>query len=138
MLGHNSSQDLTANLLNNVCKDVEIEPRLLLVTGKNLENQTGNRRNETRADIRSTGFWARGQQAFTDKRVFNPNANSYPNSALPQCYTQNKREKKRWYNERVLQIEYDSFTPLVFLVYGAMQRECSTFRKILPKVLSGK
>ena len=32
---HNDLRDLTANLLSNVCNDVEIEPKLLPVTGEN-------------------------------------------------------------------------------------------------------
>ena len=124
---HNDLQDLTANLLSNVCNDVEIEPKLLPVTGEISSNTGANTRTEARLYIRSRGFWARGQQPFFDIRVFGPNAKRYLNSALPQCYAQNEREKKRQYNERVLQIEPGSFTPLVFSIYGGMLRECSTF-----------
>ena len=123
---HNDLRDLTANLLSNVCNDVEIEPKLLPVTSENFSNRTANTRTEVRLDINQEGSGL-GQQAFFDIRVFDPNAKRYLNSALPQCYAQNEKEKKRQHNERVLQIEHGSFTPLVFSVYGGMSRECSTF-----------
>ena len=47
---------------NNECNDVEIEPKLLLFIGENFSNRTANTRTETRLDIRSWGFWVRGQQ----------------------------------------------------------------------------
>ena len=56
-------------MLKNVYKYAEIKSRLLRVTDNNLESQTRKRHNETRVDVRSTGFWARSQQAFTDKRI---------------------------------------------------------------------
>ena len=43
----------------------------------------------------------------------------------------NEKEKKRQYNERVLEVEHGSFTPLVFSSNGGMGRECSTFYKRL-------
>ena len=135
---HNDLRGLTANLLSNVCNDVEIEPKLLPVTGGNLSNRAANTRTEARLDIRSRGFWVRGQQAFFHIRVFDPNAKRYLNSALPQCYAQNEKEKKRQYNERVFQIEHGSFTQLVFSIYGGMSRECSTFYNRLSNLLSEK
>ena len=58
---HNDLRDLTANFLSNVCDDVEIEPKLLPVTGQNISNRIANTRTETRLDIRSRGFWVKGQ-----------------------------------------------------------------------------
>ena len=56
-----------ANLLTNVCNDVENDPRLLPVIEENLENQTATKCNETRLDMRSAGFRERGQQVLFDK-----------------------------------------------------------------------
>ena len=39
----------------------------------------------------------------------------------------NEREKKRAYNERVLQIDSVILAPLFFSIYGSMEGECSTF-----------
>ena len=117
---HNDLRDLTANLLTEVCKDGDIEPQLLLVTGETFDNRTATTSNEARVDIKSRGFWVRDQQTFFDVRVFDPNANQYLNKALSQCYMksyiqkcyfQNEKEKKRQYNERVLEIDHGTFNP---------------------------
>ena len=107
---HNDLCDLTANLLTDVWRDVDIEPQLLPVTGEAFENRTANTSNEARVDIRSRGFWVIGQETFFDVRVFDPNANWYLNKALPQCYIQKEKGKKRQYNEKVLEIDHGSFT----------------------------
>ena len=61
---HNDLRDLTANLLTEVCKDGDIEPQLLLVTGETFDNRTATTSNEARVDIKSRGFWVRDQQHF--------------------------------------------------------------------------
>ena len=48
----------------------------------------------------------------------------------------NGQEKKRAYNERVLQIEHGMFTPLVFSIYRSMGRKCRTFYSRLSDLLS--
>ena len=78
----NDLRELTANLLSNVCNDVEIELKLLPVAGENFSSRTVNTCTEARLDIRSSGFWVRGQQAFFDIGVFDPNAKRYLNSVL--------------------------------------------------------
>ena len=109
---HNDLRELTANLLTEVCKDVDIEPQLLPVTSETFKNRTANTSKEARVGIKSRGFWVRGQQAFSDVRVFDPNANRYLNKALPQCYIENEKKKEQ-YNERVLEIDHGSFTQMV-------------------------
>ena len=91
-------RNVTANLLSNVCNDVDIEPKLLPVTGQNLSNRTTNTRTEARLDITSVvggEFWVRGRQVFFNIRLFEPNAKRYPNSALSQCCAQNEKEEKK-------------------------------------------
>ena len=56
----------------------------------------------------------RGQQKFIDMRVFVPNANQCPKKALPQCHIQNEKEKKRQYNEKVLEIDQGRFIPPLY------------------------
>ena len=125
-------------MLSEVCKDLEIEPKLTPLTGEVLGSRTANRTNEARLDIRARGVWERGQQAFLDLTIFDPNACLYYNKSLQQCHVMNKQEKKRAYNERVLQIEHGTFTPLFFSIYGTMGRECRTFYSRLSDSLSEK
>ena len=39
---HNDLRGLTANLISNVCNDVEVEPKLLPVAGENFSNRKSN------------------------------------------------------------------------------------------------
>ena len=64
---------LTAKKLSEVCCDTEIEPTIVLLSGEDLSNRTTNRSSETILDVQARGFWERGQQAFFDLRVFDPN-----------------------------------------------------------------
>ena len=135
---HNDLRDLTAKILSEVCYDTEIEPRLAPLSGEDLSNRTANRSNEARLDVRARGFWERGQQAFFDLRVFDPNACRYLNKSLQHFHAINENEKKRAYNERVLQVDHGTFTPLVFSIYGSMGRECHKFYSRLSDLLSEK
>ena len=47
-----------------------MEPRQQPQDGENLSLRTANHEDEARLDIRATGFWSRGQEAFFDVRVF--------------------------------------------------------------------
>jgi len=135
---HNSIRDLTANLLKETCNDVEVESKLQALTGERLQYRTAITGDEARLDVRARGFWQRGQQAFFDVRVFDPNANRYLNTNLQQCHVTNEKEKKRCYNERVLQVEHGTFTPLVFSIYGSMGRECAKFYSRLADMIAEK
>ena len=114
---HINLRDLTANMLSEVCKDVEIEPKLTPSTDEVSGSRTANTTNEARLDIRARGVWERGQQAFLDLRVFDPNTFRYLNKSFQQCHVMNEQERKRTYNERILQIQHGTFTPYVFSIY---------------------
>ena len=43
-----------------VCKNIDIEPRMLLVTGETRNNARTNTSHEVRVDIQTKGFWVRG------------------------------------------------------------------------------
>ena len=72
------------------------------------------------------------------ERVFNPNANRYVNQSLKKIHEINEKEKKRAYNERVQEIEHDSFTPIVMSATGSMTRECSKFYSRLSEMIAEK
>ena len=61
---HNDLRDLTAKLLSEVCRDVEVEPTLLPLTGEHMDYRTAIETDEARVEIRARRFWIRGQQAF--------------------------------------------------------------------------
>ena len=97
-----------------------IEPMLNELTGENLGQASANTSAEARLDVSARGVWSRNQRAFFDIRVFNPNARRFQGQSLKQSYVTNEKEKKRMYNNRILQVENGTFTPLVFNAFGGM------------------
>ena len=134
---HNDIRDFEAGLLSKVCSDVETEPALQPVTRETL--QTGNiTEDEARLDVRARGFWRRGQNAFFDVRVTNANATSQATQPLQSVLTKHEREKKRQYNQRVMDIEHGTLTPLVFTVNGSMGPECAQYHRCLADKIAEK
>ena len=93
---------------------------------------------EKHALISELGFWRRGQNAFFDVRVTNANAPYQVDSPLSSTLKKHEREKKRQYNERVMQVETGCFTPLVFSTIGSMGPETAAFHKALAEKLAEK
>jgi len=138
-LRHNELRDLTAGLLREVCYDVSTEPPLQPLTGEAFAARSVNRDDHARLDISACGFWGgRFERTFFDVRVFNPFA---PSNQLPQLsatYRRHEREKRRHYEQRVLEVERSSFTPLVFSTSGGLGLAASTFYRRLASLLSEK
>ena len=124
---HNNVRDFEASLLEKVCADVQIEPPLQPVN-----------EDQARVDIRARGFWRKGQTAYFDVRITNPNSESQKTQSLPKIYEKHEKEKKRRYNDRILNNEMGSFTPLVFSVSGGMSNECMNYHKHLADKIAQK
>ena len=63
---HNELRDLEAQMLNMVCRDVEVEPAVLQqTTGESLTRGT-NAAPDARLDIHARGFWSRQGSIFFD------------------------------------------------------------------------
>ena len=108
------------------------------MTTEILPGRSANTSADARLDIRARGFWRRGQNSFFDVRVTNPDCASQVNSSIPCILKKHEQEKKRQYNERVMQIEQGTFTPLVFTTTGSMGPECLQYHKSLVEKLSNK
>ena len=137
-LYHNQIQDLTANLLKIICHDVLIKPTLQQLTGESLHERTANITDEACIDIAARGFWISSQQAFFDIRVFNSMARQYGCQELTKGYKINECEKKRQYNEQILEVEHGSFTSLVMTALSSMGREASKFYSCLSESITEK
>ena len=135
---YDAIKDFEASLLSKVSMDVEIEPQLQPVTSEILPGRCSNTSAEARLDIRARGFWRRGQNAYFDVRVTNPDSASQVNSSIPAILRKHEESKKREYNERVIQIEQGTFTPLIFTTTGSMGPECILYHKALAERLSTK
>ena len=126
-IGHKDLRDLTANMMSKVCKDTEIEPKQTPLSWEELQSRSSNNSNEARADIRTRGFRERGQQAFFNRSVFDPNTSPYCNRSLQQCHVMNEQKKKRVCNERILQIDHGTFTPVVFSINEEWEESAKSF-----------
>ena len=136
---HNEIRDFTGELLTVVCHDVCTEPILQSLDGETFDLASANTENNARADIRAKGFWGLRQQcAFFDITVFNPNVQSNQMFALTSCYRHHKKRKKRVYEQRVVEIEHGSFTPLVFSTTGGMGPLADIFYRRLAALISTK
>ena len=71
-----------------------------------------------------------------DVRIFHPSASS--NAAVADPFQKHEQEKKRTYNQRVIDVEKASFVPLVFSTNGTMGKEADKFHKRLATLLSMK
>ena len=121
-------RDFEANLLKQVCNDVESEsPLQLLDVG-----------DEARPDVRARGFWRNGQNAFFDIVVTNTNCVSQSSMSASKIYAKHEAIKKRSYNQRIMQVEHGTFTPLVFSVNGGVGPECERFHKHIAEKIAEK
>ena len=138
-LRHNEIFDLTANLLTEVCSNVCVEPELQPLSGESLKNRTANTEDHARLDIAANGLWGgRNERNFVDVRVFNPHAPTNKNTPLQSAYRTHEKMKKRAYQQRVLEIEHASFTPVVLSATGGMANEATFFYKRIASLLALK
>ena len=57
---------------------------------------------------------------------------------VEKYFRANENEKKKSYDNRVLQIENGSFTPMVFAANGSMEKACIWFYKRLAEMIADK
>ena len=137
IMRHNALRDLEGNLMREVCRDVQIEPGLLPANQEELRAQT-NGAPKARLDIAARGVWSQGEKTYFDVRVTHTNALSNRGKTLDQIYRKNENEKKNLYNDRIINVEKSSFTPLVFSTSGGMAPECLKLNKRIAELLAHK
>ena len=136
---HNEVRDLTASMLKDICHDVCIEPHLQPLSGEVMSHRSAITDIGARLDISARGFWGgRFERSFFDVRVFNPSARSNRTSSMQSVYRKHEMEKKRCYEQRVLEVEHASFTPLVMSTTGGMGNMATTFYSRLASMLGEK
>ena len=70
---HNEFHDSFANLLSDVCHDVEIEPHLRPLQGKTFALKSTTTDDDVRLDIKAKGLWElRFNKTYFDVKNFNP------------------------------------------------------------------
>ena len=136
---HDEIRDLTASLLDEVCHDVEIEPRLQPLSGEQLNQASGISNPDARLDIKARGLWGGAFEcAFFDVRIFNPRAHSNLAPSTAATYRRHEQMKRRQYEQRVRDVEMASFSPLVFSSSGGFGPAATTTFKRIASCLADK
>ena len=55
-----------------------------------------------------------------------------------KAYAKHEKEKKKNYNQRIMQVEHSTFTPLIYSVNGGIGPECEQFHKHLTEKIAEK
>ena len=84
------------------------------------------------------GVWGDYEKTFLDIRIMHPNSPSYVDKPIEQVYAAHEQEKKRCYNERVLQVEKGSFTPIVGSTFGGWGNEAQIYHKRIATLIAMK
>ena len=103
--------------------DVRVEPQLQTLSDETISGKTANKSDQNEVDVSARELWLAGHVAFFDVRLFNPTPKRYANYENRKSYNINEKEKKKQYNDLILQVEHGTFTPLVMFVTGDMDRE---------------
>ena len=125
---HNALRDTEAKIMANVCKDVRTEPSLLETEGYGNE----------RPDVSARGVWSTYEQSYFDVKVMHPTADSHMRKSLAAMYSEGQGEKKRKFNDRIINVEKGTFTPLVFSTTGGMAPECTRLNKRLAELTAAQ
>ena len=123
--------------MNTVCKDVQIQPILQDITGEVL-NPGANKSADARLDIHAREFWEKCSSAFFNVTACHPNADTFIHHSPKQLYKMHKQGKRLQYATIDLEIEKETFTPLVFTTTGGMREECLRYHKRLAELLAMK
>ena len=133
---HNELRDTTRDLMSEVCKNTVSEPLLQPLSGEKFRHSTANTQDNARLDLSADDFWIRGQRAFFDVRVFDPVAPSYITQKLEAAHKKQEDSKRLNYEERVIEVEHASFTPLVFTVAGGMGKAAQVFYNRIAEMIA--
>ena len=137
---HDDVRNLLTSLVGKVCTNVEVElePQLQPLDNERFNLRSAVTSPEARLDFKAGGFWSRGATAFFDVRVTHVNSKCNLGKATSTILKEQEEEKKQKYQQRVLDVEMGSFTPLVFGTNGGMGADCNCFLKRLAENLSEK
>ena len=133
---HYCVRNLLTSLIGKVCTNGEVEPQLQPLDNERFNFRTAVTSPEARLGFKAGGFWSRGVTAFFDVRVTHVNSKCNQGKETSTIFKEQEDGKKWKYQERVLDVEMGSFTPLVFGTNGEMGADC--FLKRLAEKLSEK
>ena len=135
IMRHNKIRDLEAELMKEVCHDVQLEPALIPVEEDNIYDVEDDRK---RPDVAGVGVWGPYEKTFLDIMITHPNCPSYANKPIDQVYSNHERVKKRKYNERIVHVEKGSFTPIIGSTFGGWGTEANRHHKRIAALIAEK
>ena len=123
--------------MKEVCYDVSVEPELMPIERDGPQGRR-NMADRARLDVAGVGVWGAYEKTYLDIRIMHPNSPSYVNKPIQDLYASHEQEKKRKYNERVLQVERGSFTPIVGSTSGGWGKEADKHHKRIATLIAIK
>ena len=137
-LRHNEIRDVFANLMDDVCHDVQIEPRIQSLDGELFSSNFTNTDDDARMNIKANGLWgSRVNRNFFEVKIFNPYAKSCPKT-IKDAYKYHESIKRNKYEERIRETEHSSFNALVFACSGGGGPSASRVMRQLATKISEK
>ena len=110
---------------------------MLPLTGEKFRLKTTNTQPDARPDISARGVWNTCDKVFFDVRIFH-DGNKTNSGPIEKVFLSHESEKKRVYNERIIEVEKSSFTPLVFSTSGGMGVKAEAFHKRIASLIAKK
>ena len=132
---HNNIRDLNAELQREVCRDVAIEPALIPLDNEQI---TGTDADRAAPDVSSCGLWSTLERTFYDVCVTHPNSSTYDGKTMKQIYHLHEARKMKKYNNRIIQVEKGTFTPLIYTTSGGWGPQATRYHKRLAELISLK
>ena len=117
-LRNNKIRDTFATLLDEVCHDVEIDPKIQSLESENFHNKTTTTEDDARLNIKANGLWGgRFSRTIFDVKILNPHAKPCPKT-ISEDYKYHGSVKTLKYQQRILDVGHISFVPLIFACTG--------------------
>ena len=135
---HDNIKNLLVASLAKVCKNVESEPRMIPPDNEEFRLQSTNTSEEARLDVKARSFWSKRVNVFFDVPLTHVNSKSNQGLSTSKIFENHENEKKRLYNQQIVDVEHGTFTLLIFGTNGVVGEECSLFLKKLTEKLSFK
>ena len=109
---HDEIKDTLANLMSEVCYDVEIEPKLQSLQGESFINNSTTSGEDARLDVKANGLWG---SRFSRPSLLSKSSIRTKNlrRLMKDAYKYHESLKNSKYLQRVLQVERSSFFPLI-------------------------
>ena len=131
-------RDTFTKFMDDICYDVEIEPKLQPLEGESFDKKSTITEDEARLDIKANGLWStRFSRTFFDVKIFKPFAKSCPKQ-IKEAYKHHETLKKLKYEQRIIDVKNSSFNPLVFATTGGAAPSASKVMTRIAQKISEK